>query len=185
MNHGERMLNPRISTLTTMIAAAAATRLLPHPPNMTSMAAVALFSGAYFSNRWLAFVVPLAALLVSDFILGFYQHMEITYLSFALIVCIGLTLQPHRTGPRIAAATLLSALVFFVVSNFGVWAFDSMYPKTYAGLVACYIAAIPFFRNMLWGDLLYTAVMFGGFGLLEGRVQALRESGAAVDSPAS
>jgi len=179
------MLNPRLSTLITMIGATAATRLLPHPPNMTSMIAVALFGGAYFSNRWLAFLVPLAALLASDLILGFYQHMEITYLSFALIVCIGLQLQQRRTGLRIAAAALVSALVFFVISNFGVWALGSMYPKTAAGLLACYIAAIPFFRNMLVGDLLYTAILFGGFRLLEGHVAALRESGTAANSPAN
>ncbi len=174
MNTADPLLNPRINTLIVMIAAAAATRLLPHPPNMTSVAAVALLGGAYFSNRWLAFLVPLAALLVSDLLLGFYQHMEFIYLSFALIVWIGLGLQRRQTASRIAAATVLSALVFFVVSDFGIWAFGSLYPKTYAGLIACYVAAIPFLRNMLLGDALYTAILFGGFRLLEARFAALR-----------
>ena len=109
--------------------------------------------------------MPLIALLVSDFILGFYQHMEVQYLSFVLIVCIGFQLQQRRTAPRIAGATLLSALVFFIVTNFGVWAFDSLYPKTFSGLVSCYVAAIPFLRNTLMGDLMYTAILFGGFRL--------------------
>lgn len=177
------MRNPRLTTLVTMIVAVAATRLIPHPPNMTSVTALALFGGAYFSNRSLAFVVPLTALLVSDFILGFYQHMEITYLSFVLIVCIGFQLQQRRTAPRIAGAALLSAVVFFVVTNFGVWAFDSLYPKTLSGLVACYVAAIPFFRNTLLGDLLYTAILFGGFRLLESRFAALREPEGVIGSP--
>src|SRR6266851_2788791 len=120
------MLSPRLTTLVMMIAAAAATRLIPHPPNLTSVTALALFGGAYFSNRGLAFVVPLMALLISDFVLGLYQHMEVPYLSFALIVCIGFQLQQRRTAARIAGAALLSALVFFIVTNFGVWAFDSL-----------------------------------------------------------
>ncbi len=179
------MHNPRLTTLVVMIVAAAATRLIPHPPNLTSVTALALFGGAYFSNRRLAFVVPLIALLVSDFILGFYQHMEVQYLSFVLIVCIGFQLQQRRTAPRIAGATLLSALVFFIVTNFGVWAFDSLYPKTFSGLVSCYVAAIPFLRNTLMGDLMYTAILFGGFRLLENRFAALREQRGAVGSPSS
>jgi hypothetical protein len=179
------MHNPRLTTLVMMIMAAAATRLIPHPPNLTSVTALALFGGAYFSNRTLAFVVPLTALLVSDFILGFYRHMEIPYLSFALIVCIGFQLQERRTAPRIAGAALLSALVFFVVTNFGVWAFNAWYPKTFSGLVACYVAATPFFRNTLLGDLMYTAILFGGFRLLESRFAALREQGGAIGSLSS
>lgn len=177
------MHSPRLTTLVTMIAAAAATRLIPHPPNLTSVTALALFGGAYFSNRRLAFVVPLIALLLSDFILGLYPHMEVQYFSFALIVCIGFRLQPRRTAPRIAGAALLSALVFFVVTNLGVWAFDSLYPKTFSGLIACYVAAIPFFRGTLLGDLIYTAILFGGFRLLESRCAAIREPGVAISSP--
>ena len=177
------MRNPRLTTLVTMIVAAAATRLIPHPPNLTSVTALALFGGACFYSRSLAFVVPLTALLISDSILGFYQHMEVTYLSFVLIVCIGFQLQQRRTAPRIAGAALLSAVVFFVVTNFGVWAFDSLYPKTLSGLIACYVAAIPFFRNTLLGDLLFTAILFGGFRLLERRFAALREHAGALGSP--
>jgi hypothetical protein len=109
--------------------------------------------------------------------------MEVPYLSFALIVCIGFQLQQRRTAARIAGAALLSALVFFIVTNFGVWAFDSLYPKTFPGLIACYVSAIPFFRNTLLGDLMYTAILFGGFRLLESRFAALREQGVAISSP--
>lgn len=170
------MLNPRVVVLISLVLAAALTRLMPHPPNMTSIAAIALFGGAYFSNRWLVFLVPLTALFISDMALGgFYRGMEVVYLSFALIVCIGLWLQKHRTVFPIAGAALASSVLFFALTNLGVWAFSGMYPVTYAGLVACYTAAIPFFANTLMGDLFYTALLFGGFALLESQFGVLRE----------
>jgi hypothetical protein len=176
------MGNPRLGTLTVLILAAAATRLLPHPPNLTSVTALALFGGAYFSKRWLAFVVPLLALLGSDLILGFYPHMEIQYLSFALIICIGFALQRRRSVARIAAAALISSVTFFVITNLGVWAFSTIYPRTLSGLLACYVAAIPFFRNTLLGDATYTALLFGGFHLLEQRFVALIDRPLALGS---
>ena len=169
------MLKPRLMVLIAMVLAAAASRLIPHPPNLTSVTAVALFGGAYLSDKRLAFLVPLAALLLSDLILGFYSHMEVVYLSFALIVCIGLWLQKRRSAFHIAGAALASSVLFFLLTNFGVWAFESLYPKTMAGLIACYVAAIPFFQNTLQGDLFFTAVLFGGFALLERRFPTLRE----------
>lgn len=169
------MTKPRLIVLVLMILAAAASRLIPHPPNMASITAVALFGGAYLSDKRLAFLVPLAALFLGDLVLGLYSHMEIIYGSFTLVVCIGLLLRRKRTPLRIAGAALLSSLLFFIITNFGVWAFGSLYPKTAAGLVACYVAAIPFFQNTLVGDALYTAVLFGGFALAERRIPALRE----------
>ena len=168
------MFKPRILVLTSMILAAAVTRLIPHPPNMTAVAAVALFGGAYFSEKWLAFLVPLTAMLLSDLVLGFYRHMEGVYLSFALIVVIGLWLQNRRSPTAIAGAVLLSSVLFFVVTNFSVWALGTMYPRTWDGLAACYVAAIPFFRNEMLGDFLYSGLLFGGFALLEKTIPALR-----------
>jgi hypothetical protein len=169
------MLKPRLIVLITIVLIAAASRLIPHPPNLTSITAVALFGGAYFSNRRLAFLVPLAALFLSDLILGFYSHMEVVYLSFALIVCVGLWLQKRRSVFYITGAAVVSSALFFLLTNFGVWAFESLYPKTFEGLLACYVAAIPFFQNTLQGDLFFTAVLFGGFTLLERSFPKLRE----------
>ena len=176
------MLKPRMTLAITMILAAAASRLLPHPPNMTSVAAVALFGGAMLEDWRLSFLVPLAAMFVGDLILGFHDQMPVVYGSFALTVCIGLWLQQHRSAATIAGAALASSVLFFVITNFGVWALDQMYPRTLAGLLACYTAALPFFRNTLIGDLLYTLVLFGGFALLEREFPALRirESRAAA-----
>ena len=158
-----------------MILAAAVSRLIPHPPNLASITAVALLGGAYLSHKWLAFLVPMAALFLSDLILGLYPHMEIVYGSFALVVCLGLLLQKKRSPLRIAGAAIASSLLFFVITNFGVWAFGTLYPRTVAGLVECYAAAIPFFQNTLIGDALYTTVLFGGFALAERLVPALHE----------
>ena len=169
------MSKPRLIVLVLMILAAAASRLIPHPPNVASITAVALFGGAYLTNKRLALIVPLAALLLSDLVLGFYSHMEVVYGSFILIVCVGFWLQKNRSALRIGGAALASSVIFFIVTNFGVWAFESLYPKTAAGLLACYVAAIPFFQNTLVGDALYTAVLFGGFALAERLFPILRE----------
>jgi hypothetical protein len=169
------MLKPRLMVLIAIVLAAAGSRLIPHPPNLASISAIALFGGAYFSDKRLAFLVPLAALLLSDLMLGFYNYMEVVYLSFALIVCIGLWLQKRRSAIHIAGAALASSVLFFLLTNFGVWAFESLYPKTIEGLIACYVAAIPFFQNTIQGDLFFTAVLFGGFALLEKRFPKLRE----------
>src|SRR2546422_10205972 len=91
-----------------------------------------------------------------------------------LIVFIGFCLRRRRTALRVACAAVASSLLFFVVTNFDVWARGSMYPKTSEGLLACYVAAIPFFRNTLTGDVLYSAALFGGFALLEIWCSAVR-----------
>jgi hypothetical protein len=175
------MLRPRLIAIMSMILAAAATRLIPHLPNMTSITAVALFGGAYFQDRRLAFVVPLTALFLSDLVLGLYSGMAVVYLSFVLIVGIGLWLRTRRQPALIAGAALFSALLFFGVTNFGVWAFGHLYPKTSSGLTACFAAAVPFLRNELIGDLVYTLIMFGGFAILERRFATLREPSLAQD----
>ena len=169
------MSKPRLLVLVLMILAAAASRVLPHPPNVASITAVALFGGAYLTSKRLALIVPLAALFLSDLILGFYRHMEIVYGSFLLVVFVGFWLQRKRSVLRIAGAALAGSVIFFIITNFGVWAFESLYPRTAAGLLACYVAAIPFFQNTILGDALYTAVLFGGFALAEKVFPILRE----------
>lgn len=169
------MWNPRLTAIATAILAAAASRLLPHPPNFTPMAAMALFAGAYVPNRILAVLLPLAAVFLSDLVLGFYPDMATVYLSFALVVGIGFLLRRARTPLRIGAAALSASVLFFVVTNFGTWAVGQLYPKTPAGLVECYVAAIPFFRNSLLADAFYTLLLFGGFALLEEGWPAFRE----------
>jgi hypothetical protein len=141
---------------------------------MTPIFAMALFGGATLSDRRLAFLVPLSAMFLSDLVLGFHNEMIAVYGAFAIIVCLGLWLQGRKTIVTITGAAILTSLIFFVVSDFGIWLTGDMYPRTLAGLVACYTAALPFLRNQMVGDLFYTAVLFGGFALLESRFPVLR-----------
>ena len=149
-----------------LILLAAASRLLPHPPNFAPVAAIGLFAGAMLDRR-AAWTVPFIALLLSDLVLGFYQPMGMlwNYLAFAACLLIGSgVLAKHRSLVRISGATLASALVFFTLSNFGMLA-TGYYPFTWAGVVECYTAAIPFFRYTLAGDLFFAAMLFGSYAL--------------------
>lgn len=169
----------RIVALLSAIAAAAVLRLVPHPPNFTPIGAMALFSGAYVGRRPLAFVAPLAALLLSDLVLGFYHGMATVYAATALIVLIG-SLALNRVSPfRVGVTAIASSVVFFVITNFGMWLFSGYYPVRFAGLEACYVAAIPFFQNTVAGDLFYAALLFGGFRIAETLAPKLR-AGAAL-----
>lgn len=169
------MSHPRPLVLTGMILAAAAARLGPHLPNFTPIAAMALFGGAHFADKRLAFGVPLLALLLSDALLGFHAGMPAVYGSFALIVALGLGLRTDCTVTAVAGTALAGALLFFLITNFAVWVEGAFYPRTWVGLGECYVAAIPFFRNSLAGDLFYTAVLFGGFALAQRRWPILAE----------
>jgi hypothetical protein len=164
----------RLIALLAAIAAAAALRLVPHPPNFSPIDAMALFSGAYVGRRLLAFAAPLAALLLSDLVLGFYPCMLFQYAAVILIVLLSMLALSRVTVLRLAAAAIASSVLFFAISNFGVWAVSGMYPHTPAGLGACYFAAIPFFQNTIAGDLFYAALLFGGFALAEHFVPRLR-----------
>ena len=163
-----------MTALLLAIVTAAALRLVPHPPNFSPIDAMALFSGAYLGRRWMAFAAPLAALFLSDLVLGFYHGMVTVYATVALIVVIGWWLSSSRSPLRIAAAALAGSVTFFVITNFGMWLFSGFYPLTSAGLAACYVAAIPFFQNTVAGDLFYAALLFGGFRIAELMLPRLR-----------
>lgn len=169
-------MNTRTGSLIGMILAAALMRILPHPWNFTPITAMALFSGAQFRTRWAAFAVPLMAMLLSDLVLGFYPSIFVTYLCFAGIVAIGMTLRQSKSTGRVAATAAGSSILFFAVSNFGVWLFDGMYPHTAAGLSACFTAALPFYQGTLLGDAFYTALLFGALRFAEIRFPSLQRA---------
>lgn len=164
----------RLAAILTAILVAASLRLLPHPPNFTPIGAMALFGGAYLGRRAFAFAAPLGALLLSDLVLGFHGSMPFVYAGVALTVLIGWALASRLSAVTVAGAALASSVLFFGLTNFGVWLTSGMYPLTLAGLTACFVAAIPFFQNTLAGDLFYSALLFGGFALLERRVPRLQ-----------
>lgn len=191
-------MNSRTLVVAGMVVLAALTRLVQHPPNFWAVTALALFGAAYLPSRKLALVLPVAAVVVSDLLLevltrqgwvtgwmatgrGFHLMMWVICGTTALIALLGFTLRKHRTIPAVAGVTLLGSLVFYLVTNFGVWALDpyypqSSYPHTAAGLWDCYYNGLPFFRNQLLGDAFYAGLMFGGFALAEKRVPALARS---------
>ena len=140
-------------------------RLVPHPWNATPLTAIALFGGTYVSKRW-SILLPLAIVAVSDVFLGWHSTIPFTWGAFAVTGWLAWWIRVRPSAARILASSLLGSMIFFLVTNFGVWAMQTLYPKTAAGLWECYVAGIPFFRNALVGDLLYTAVLFGMYATI-------------------
>lgn len=168
------MNKQRFATLTVIVLVAALSRILPHPDNVTPIAAIALFAGAQFERKALALSVPLLAMLLSDIIIGFYPQMWLTYVAFALTVWMGFFLRGRHTFAAVAAGTLASAVVFFLITNFAPLALPGMYPATMEGILQSYSAGVPFFRNSLIGDIFYSALLFGGFALAEYKFHRLQ-----------
>ena len=153
-------------------------RLLPHPVNVTPVAAIALFAGAFLPQLWLALLVPLGALLLSDLLIGFHSTMVFVYVGMAVSVVVGSLLARHLRFLNVAAATLACSIIFFVLTNFGTWLMEGIYPHTAEGLVACFIAALPFFTNSILGDFGFTALLFSLFYLAGQCVPSIRTSAA-------
>ena len=143
-----------------LIIVGIATRFFPHPANFTAIGSLALFAGLYLPKKW-ALAVPLGAMLLSDLFIGFYNWkiMTLVYLSFAVVVALGLLVRKHKRFSTIVAGTLAGSLLFFAITNAAVWAFGTMYPKTITGLAQSYIMAIPFFKHSLLGDVFYTTLL--------------------------
>ena len=179
------MSKSRYLVLTGLILSAAIARLLPHPWNFTPVAAMALFGGAQFTKRSLAFLVPLGALLLSDIFIGFYSTMWVVYAAFAFIVVIGLSIRNRRRPSTVFAASIASSSAFFLITNAAHWWMSGMYARSVAGLMTCFSAGIPFYRNAIVGDLLFSAVLFGGLALIETAAPAVREPAYPAAMPAA
>jgi hypothetical protein len=154
----------KLITPAVFIFIGAIARVLPHAPNFTPIAAMALFSGSYLTKKQ-ALTIPLMAMLISDVLIGFDSlPMRLAvYGSFLITVLIGIWLKNHKSTKNIILATLFSSSLFFIITNFSVWAFGTMYPKSVAGLLEAYFYAIPFFRNTILGDMFYSGAFFGGY----------------------
>lgn len=150
------LLSKKHIVIISFILIAAIIRLFPHLPNVTPITAMALFSGVYFSEKKYAFIVPLFAMLLSDLFLGFSAISIFVYLAFILAAFIGI-----KSKKISFTSVLASSISFFIITNFGVWLIG--YPKTLNGLLECYTLAIPFFRNSLIGDFLFSALLYFSF----------------------
>lgn len=171
-------LTPRTLVLVGMIALAVAVRLLIFfvpgalPYNFTPVEAIALFGGAYFSDRRLAFIVPIAAMFLADLVIGLHPLVPVIYGCIAASVVLGFGLRDKVSALRVAGYGVAGSLLFFVVVSFVEWLIgDTDFCR--AGIVSCYLAALPFLKNWLAGTLLWSAVLFGGFELLKQRWSTL------------
>ena len=129
-------------------------RLMPHPPNFTPLLAIALYSG--FKNKFL-FIIPLTGMLISDFFLGYYSSIIWVYLSLLIMFYLGYILSSKYSFKNLILLSSVSSVLFFVVSNFGVW-LGGWYGYDFSGFIACYIAAIPFFHNTLFSTIIYASI---------------------------
>ena len=154
-------------TAVLLILFAAFSRLLPHPENFAPVAAAAIFAG-FFMNKKYAIIVPIAATVLSDIFIGFYPYVLWVYGTYAVIAVIGLMMQTrvkNSTGVKkagyIYGTTIFASFIFFLVTNFGVWTSGMFYEMSYSGLMACYAAALPFFRMSFLADVVYITMMTG------------------------
>lgn len=148
-----------------VILIAAILRLVPHEPNVAPIAAMALFGGAYLSRKW-ALVVPILAMIISDYFIGFHSLWMWVYGSFLLTVVMGFWVRKNLSFKNIVLASTTSSILFYLITNFGVWFAGTMYPKTLAGLGQSYFMGLPFFRNTLVGDYGYNLVFFGSYAVI-------------------
>ena len=182
------MKTPRPWFLAALIVAAAVSRIIPHPYGFAPFTAIALFGGANSARKGSALAVTFGSLLLGDLLLhltylagwqpnwGFYNGQALNYACLLPAVLVGYLLRQNRNVASLALATLVSSVSFFLLSNFNVWALGSglTYPKTFNGLLLCYEAGIPFFKNALAGDPFYVTVLFGGLALAEAGFPSLR-----------
>ena len=183
-----KKLNLQTGVLSIIILLAAFTRIMPHPPNFSPMAAIGLFGAAHFAKKWQAFFIPLIGIWVSDLVINnyvysssssnfvwFYSGFYWQYISYILIIFTGLFIFNRGISlTKTAGGMISSSGIFFFVSNFGVWAGGTMYPKNFSGLITCYAAGVPFIHNTIISDVLFTTVLFGTYYLLQVEYSSLK-----------
>lgn len=149
----------------SLMILAITSRLLPHPDNFVPIAAIALFAGAILPLR-LALTLPLGAMIISDFIIGLHSLFLLTWGCFLLVVFLGKYLIRKIKPISVITASLAASVLFYLITNFGVWAEGRMYSMTISGLIECYYMALPFFRHTILSDLFYSGLLFGAYASL-------------------
>lgn len=174
---------PRAIFVISVILAGAMFRFIPHWPNFTPIAAMALFGGTYLGKKYLAFLIPFAAMFLSDLLLGLHSYMVAVYLAFGLTVMIGFLLRRRVSTGNVVLASIASSVMFYLVTNFAAWLASPIYPANFTGLMESYIAGLAFFNNgayglsfflnELFGGLFYSGVFFGAFAIAKQRIPAM------------
>ena len=178
----------RTITLVGLVILAAFSRIIPHLPNFSPLGAIGVFAVAHFSKKWLGILIPITATWLSDLFINnviyakyitsfvwFYDGFYWQYGSYVLIAIAAIFIMKKVNVQNVLAGSLASSVIFFLVSNFGVWAASTVtYPHTFSGLIACYTAGIPFFKfGTIPGDLFYCTILFGGFALAQSKFSTL------------
>jgi hypothetical protein len=182
-----KKINLRFGIITGIILIAALSRIIPHPANFAPISAMALFGAVYFSKKYIAFIIPLISMWISDLVINntiyaqYFDHFVWlspgfywTYGAFFAIAFIGLLCLQKLKLHRLLVAGISSSILFFLISNFGVWMSGTLYPNTFSGLIECYVVGIPFLKNTVLGDLFYMTVLFGSFELVQWKVPAIK-----------
>jgi hypothetical protein len=168
--------SPRFLVLSLLVIAAAATRamplIIPHIWNFTAVYALAIFAGAQFKNKVLALAMPLAAMALSDLFIG-HGFSIVVYAGFIAIVMCGIMIQNHLTVTNIGLASVVGAILFFLITNFAFFYPVTQYPRNFSGVIQSYVMGLPFLRNAIIADIIYIPLLFGGFYLLEKRYPRL------------
>jgi hypothetical protein len=176
----KKLLTPSFITITALIVVAAVARIFTPIPNFTPIAAIALFGGAYFSRKSVAFLIPLAILAITNFFLPVFDLFTTlaVYSAFILSGVIGLWIGQKVSVTRVIGGALVSSVAFFLLTNFAAWLWLGglgFYPKTMEGLTMCYTMGLPFFRNEILGTLVYSGVLFGAFEFAKRRFPVLAQ----------
>lgn len=172
-------MNQTRTIIISLLVIGIGSRLIPHYPNFTAVGAISLFGAAFAGRRSIAIIIPFLIMLFSDMILNnfiyasaypndfgqfsfMYKGALWTYAALGIIVIFGYTLFRNGVGlPKVFAGAIGSSLLFFLITNFGVWAMSTFYPVNLAGLLACYTAGLPFLVNQMLGDMFFSMVLFG------------------------
>lgn len=176
-NHLRTLISSKLALFTVLFTLVSILgRFVVHLPNFTPIGALALFAGFYLPRRY-ALALPLLAMFVSDMFIGFYNPMIMlaVYGSFGVAVLIGGAIKNHQNIFAIGGATLGSSLLFFIATNFAVWAFSNYYAHTVTGLLYCFTLALPFFKYSLSGDMFWASIFFGTYAYF-----ALRQRASAL-----
>ena len=180
-------INLRTGILVAIIFLAAFSRLIPHLPNFSPLGAIGLFGAAYFSKKWQALFLPIAATWLSDLFINnvvyaqyypkftwFYEGFYWQYGSYLLIALAGFLIFKKVKTSTVLMGALASTTIFYLVSNLGCWIGSTVYAQNFSGLITCYAAGIPFIKGTLLGDLFYSGVLFGSFALMQQKFPILK-----------
>ena len=184
-NNHKKLIQSLVVSLLIIILAFS--RLIPHIPNFSPLGAICLFGAANFHRKWQAFFIPIFATWIGDLYLNnyvynqgqedfiwFYQGFYWQYMSYVIIALLGLILFKNKiNASKILGGAIGASLLFFFISNLGVWTIGKMYPKSFSGLINCYIAGLPFIKGTLIGNLFYTPIMFYSYFMLQDKFPVL------------